>query len=238
MTPVEPQKIAATELAPLRDRIADSIRSSIIDGRVKPGERLTEPEVAKLLGVSRTPVREAFFQLISEGFVEAAPRRGVVVADLSQQDAEETYVLKGALEALAATLAAGRVTEQLTTILELINEELREAIEATPVDMGRVLDLNNRFHQTFSDASGNRKLSRLVTVYRRQTLRYNYIYLSAVSRLRQSVEEHRAMIAALRRKDVDEVGRLVRLHNDAALRSLRSFMAVPAATDRTPRSTT
>lgn len=234
MTPLNKQKIESAEVAPLRDRIADSIRSSIIDGRVKPGERLTEPEVAKLLGVSRTPVREAFFQLISEGFVEVAPRRGVVVADLSPQDAEETYILKGALEALAATLAVEKVTEELVHALEGINEELRAAVDAAPADMGRVLDLNNRFHQTLSDASGNRKLSRLVTVYRRQTLRYNYIYLSAVSRLRQSVEEHRAMIEALRRKDVDEVGRMVRLHNDAALRALRTFMASPAATERTP----
>jgi DNA-binding GntR family transcriptional regulator len=236
MTPLNQQKIAATEVAPLRDRIADSIRTSIMDGRVKPGERLTEPEVAKLLGVSRTPVREAFFQLISEGFVEAAPRRGVVVADLSPQDAEETYVLKGALESLAATLAAEKSTEGLVRDLSSINDELRAAIDATPLDMGRVLEINNRFHQTFSDASGNRKLSRLVTVYRRQTLRYNYIYLSAVSRLRQSVEEHQAMIEALRRKDVDEVGRLLRLHNDAALRSLRTYMASPAPTERTPRS--
>jgi DNA-binding GntR family transcriptional regulator len=234
MAPLNKQKIAPADVAPLRDRIADSIRSSILDGRVKPGERLTEPEVAKLLGVSRTPVREAFFQLISEGFVEAAPRRGVVVADLSPHDAEETYVLKGALEALAAQLAAEKASKELANSLEGINQELRAAIDASPLDMGRVLELNNRFHQTFSDASGSRKLSRLVTVYRRQTLRYNYIYLSAVSRLRQSVEEHRAMIEALRRKDVDEVGRLVRLHNDAALRALRTFMASPAATERTP----
>jgi DNA-binding GntR family transcriptional regulator len=234
MVPLNKQKIAAADVAPLRDRIADSIRSSIMDGRVKPGERLTEPEVAKLLGVSRTPVREAFFQLISEGFVEAAPRRGVVVADLSPQDAEETYVLKGALEALAALLAAEKSSNELANSLEGINEELHAAIDADPIDMGRVLELNNRFHQTFSDASGNRKLSRLVTVYRRQTLRYNYIYLSAVSRLRQSVEEHRAMIEALRHKEVDEVGRLVRLHNDAALRALRTFMASPAATERKP----
>ncbi len=236
MMPIEQQKIAAAELTPLRDKIADSIRTSIIDGRVKPGERLTEPEVSKLLGVSRTPVREAFFQLISEGFVEAAPRRGVVVADLSPQDAEETYVLKGTLEALAATLAAQRGRIGLAEELEAINADLRTAIELAPIDMGRVLELNNQFHQVLCDASGNRKLSRLVTVYRRQTLRYNYIYLSAVSRLRHSVEEHHAMIEALRRSDAEEVGRLVRLHNDAALHSLRTFMASPAATERSLRS--
>ena len=237
MTPAKKHKIEAAELAPLRDRIANSIRTSIIDGRIKPGERLTEPEVARLLGVSRTPIREAFFLLISEGFVETAPRRGVVVSDLSPQDAEETYVLKGALEGLAASLAATRVTQDLLASLAAINDELATAIAVTPAEMARVLDLNNSFHQTLTDASGNRKLSKLVTVFRRQTLRYNYIYLSALSRLRHSVEEHRTMIEALRRRDASEVERLVRLHNDAALRALREFMLKPQPPDRTPRTT-
>lgn len=237
MVPIRRQKIEAAELAPLRDRIADSIRTSIIDGRIKPGERLTEPEVAKLLGVSRTPIREAFFLLISEGFVEAAPRRGVVVSDLSPEDAEETYVLKGALEALAGSLAASRVTQELLASLAAINDELIALIADAPADMGRILDLNNTFHQTLTDASGNRKLSKLVTVFRRQTLRYNYIYFSALSRLRHSVEEHRTMIEALQRRDAPEVERLVRLHNDAALRTLREYMLSPHPAERTARST-
>ncbi|MEK6650230.1 MAG: GntR family transcriptional regulator [Bacteroidota bacterium] len=237
MRPAKRKKIEPAELAPLRDRIATSIRTSIIDGRIKPGERLAEPEVAKLLGVSRTPIREAFFLLISEGFVEAAPRRGVVVSDLSPQDAEETYVLKGALEALAASLAASRVTPELLASLATVNDELVAAIAVAPADMGRVLDLNNAFHQALTDASGNRKLSKLVTVYRRQTLRYNYIYLSALSRLRHSVEEHRTMIEALRRRDASEVERLVRLHNDAALRALREYMLTSHPIERKPGST-
>lgn len=217
-------KIETADLSPLRERIAESIRASIIDGRVKPGERLTEPDVAKQLGVSRTPIREAFFQLISEGFVEVAPRRGVVVAELSQTDAEETYVLKSALESLAASLALDHSTPELISLLKSINEELAEAIEKTPVDLGRVLDLNNRFHQTMTDASGNRKLSRIVTVYRRQTLRYTYIYLSALGRLRHSVTEHRAMIRALEKGERAELERLVRSHNEGTLKSLRSTM--------------
>ena len=217
-------RIESANLSPLRERIAESIRASIIDGRIKPGERLTEPEVAKLLGVSRTPIREAFFQLISEGFVEAAPRRGVVVAELSPEDAEETYVLKSALEALAATLAVSHVTQDLLTRLAKINNELAAAIERGAVDLGLVLELNNRFHQTLTDASANRKLSKIVTVYRRQTLRYTYIYLSALGRLRQSVEEHRAMIEALEKRDRAGLDRLVRIHNEGTLRSLRSMM--------------
>lgn len=237
MAPLQqPPKIAATEHPLLREGIADSIRSAILDGRMEPGERLTEPEVSRLLGVSRTPVREAFFQLISEGFVEAAPRRGVVVAPLSQDDAEETYLLKGTLEALAATLAVRNAPPGLADELDAVNADLQVAVGATPPDLGRILTLNDRFHRTLTEASGKTKLSRLVMVYRRQTLRYNYIYLSALSRLRHSVEEHRAIIAAFRRKDGEELGRLVRLHNEAALKALRTFMASSAEAGPGPRS--
>lgn len=237
MAPLQkPPKIAATEHPLLREGIADSIRSAILDGRLEPGERLTEPEVSRLLGVSRTPVREAFFQLISEGFVEAAPRRGVVVAALSQEDAEETYLLKGTLEALAATLAVRNAPPGLADELDAVNADLQVAVEATPPDVGRILALNDRFHRTLTEASGKAKLSRLVMLYRRQTLRYNYIYMSALSRLRHSVEEHRAIIAAFRRKDGEELARLVRLHNEAALKALRTFMASPASAAQGPRS--
>lgn len=224
MKPKTSSKFESADLSPLRERIVENIRASIIDGRVKPGERLTEPDVAKQLGVSRTPIREAFFQLISEGFVEVAPRRGVVVAELSQTDAEETYVLKSALESLAAALALERVTPELISSLKSTNEALTAAIERSPVDLGIVLELNNRFHQTLTDASGNRKLSRIVTVYRRQTLRYTYIYLSALGRLRQSVTEHRAMIQALEKRERAELERLVRVHNEGTLKSLRTMM--------------
>ena len=98
------------EVKPLRDRIVASIRDSIIAGKIKPGERLLEPDVAKMLGVSRPTLREAFLQLEAEDFVRVTPRRGAVVSELSVKDAEEIYVVKSALEALAARLAAGLIS--------------------------------------------------------------------------------------------------------------------------------
>ena len=98
-------------LTPLRDSIADSLRESIINGKIKPGERLLEPIVAKQLGVSRTPVREAFFQLESEGLVEVMPRRGAIVSEISVNDANELYSVRAVLEGLAAKLASKRISK-------------------------------------------------------------------------------------------------------------------------------
>ncbi|MEW5798120.1 MAG: GntR family transcriptional regulator [Bacteroidota bacterium] len=217
-------KIDVGEVKTLREQIATGIRSSIIDGRIGPGEKLTEEEIAHQLRVSRTPVREAFFQLVSEGFVDVEPRRGVVVREISLRDAEETYEVKGVLEGLAARLAVEHCTSDLIRTLEEINDALYLAADEQSADVKEILDLNNKFHLAISDACNNKKVIQQIVSLRRQTLRYNYVFLSALSRLRQSADEHQAIINALAHRDADEVERLLRLHNEAALASLRTFM--------------
>jgi DNA-binding GntR family transcriptional regulator len=216
--------ISIGEIKPLRERIADSIRANIIDGRLRPGERLAEPETARRLGVSRTPLREAFLQLVAEGFVELLPRRGVIVSDLSLRDAEETYSVKGVLEALAARLAARAGDPLLLQALDGVTRQIETSAEDAGFDLTTILTLNNAFHQTLTEGCGNRKLAAIITGLRRQTLRYNFLYLSAPPRLRQSLDEHHAILASLRNRDEQRIERLVRAHNDAALQALRAIM--------------
>lgn len=223
----------AAELAPLREKIAAMIRASIIDGRIGAGEKLREPVLSRQLGVSRTPLREALLQLDSEGFVEMTPRRGAVVRPLSRQDAAETYEVKGALEALAARLACERMEAATLKRLTDINDTIASLARARTVDQARILQLNAEFHQTLTDASGNEKLSQYVRVLRAQALRYNYIYLSVMSRLGESVAEHGRILDALRRKKADDVERLVREHGKSASRALCSYIErQPAPTTR------
>jgi len=217
-------KFELGEIKTLREQIAAGIRASIIDGRFQPGEKLTEEEIAHQLRVSRTPVREAFFQLVSEGFVDVEPRRGVVVRDISLRDAEETYELKGVLEALAARLAVEHCSSDLIRTLEGINDVLYREVEEQTLSAKEIIDINNNFHLTITEACNNKKLIQQIVALRRQTLRYNYVFLSTVSRLRQSAEEHQAIITALAHRNADEVERLLKLHNDAALDTLRSLM--------------
>lgn len=212
------------DIKPLRDRIAVSIRSLIIEGKVGPGERLREPELASQLGVSRTPLREALLLLDSEGFIQVHPRRGAIVSPISARDATETYQVKGALEALAARLACGQITPAHITRLEEINREIESAIDVGSEDHAKILRLNAEFHHTLSDAAGNEKLSQYIRLLRSQVLRYNYIYLSTLSHLADSVREHAAIIVALKDSDADGVERLVRAHGESACKALCSFI--------------
>ena len=110
----------------LREKILEMIRDAILKGTMKPGERVSEPELAERFGISRTPIREAFRQLESEGYLEVIPRKGAVVASLSERDIEEFYAIKILLEGFAAKMAAEKLTEKDIDRLESINERLKK----------------------------------------------------------------------------------------------------------------
>ncbi len=209
---------------PLRDRIAEMIRESIIDGKIRPGERLVEPDLASRLGVSRTPLREALLQLDSEGFVNVTPRRGAVVSDLSMEDAKETYLIKGALEPLAARLACEKITDAELESLQDIHERMSRSASTRTRDNRRILQLNSEFHSNISAASRNEKLIQYIRILRSQALRYNYIYLSVLSHLSASLREHARILEALARHDGDAADRLMRAHEDAARTALCSYI--------------
>ncbi len=212
------------EIKPLRDKIVSSIREAIIDGRIKAGERLMEPEVAKNLGVSRTPLREAFLQLESEGFVKVTPRRGAVVSSLSEKDAEEIYIVKSALEGVAARLAVRNISEETLQQLRTLNAEMEKMAGRKEKDYRTLLELNSKFHSMMNKASGNEKLCHLINLLRKQTLRYNYIYLSVLSHINQSVEEHRQIIDALTKKDQRLTETLVSNHGENAGKALCEYI--------------
>ncbi len=109
------------ESKPLREKIADKIRADIIKGVYKKnGERLVEPKLAKNLGISRTPIREALRQLEAEGFIEIVPRRGAIVKELTIKDIDDLYAIKANLEGLAARQAVIHMTdEQLETLINI-----------------------------------------------------------------------------------------------------------------------
>jgi DNA-binding GntR family transcriptional regulator len=218
------ESVRLEEVKPLRDRIAEMVRESIIDGRIRPGERLVEPDLASRLGVSRTPLREALLQLDSEGFVVVTPRRGAVVSELSIDDARETYLVKGALESLAARLACENITDDELESLAEIHDRMTRLASVKSRDNRRILQLNSEFHSSVCSASRVEKLIQYVRILRSQTLRYNYIYLSVMQHLSASLREHTRILEALGRRDGNAAERLVRAHEDAARIALCSYI--------------
>src|SRR4051812_14059546 len=106
----------------LRERILETIRDAIMSGSLKQGEKVAEPELAERFGISRTPIREAFRQLESEGYLTVIPRKGAVVAAFSERDVEEFYAIKSILEGYAARMACTNLTPKELDKLAAINQ--------------------------------------------------------------------------------------------------------------------
>ncbi|MEV4096018.1 GntR family transcriptional regulator [Streptosporangium saharense] len=138
---------------PLRDRVRDELRQRIIDDVYPPGTRLVETEIAAQLGVSRLPVRESIRALESEGFVRTIPRRGAVVAELSEQDVEELFDVREALEVLASQQAATRATKAELRRVRGILARARKALDSG--DRVALGEANEAFHDEILKLSHN-----------------------------------------------------------------------------------
>lgn len=185
-------------------QVYERLRELIIDGRLAPGTRIVETDVAARLGVSRTPVRGALQRLQQEGFVVDSPtlrQTRPTVAPLTSDDARELFLLVGALEGLAAHRAALGTTPQRAAVaasLTKINEAFAAAAAAKRPDHGRIFELDEQFHRCYMRAAGPRVLAIHATV-KPQAERYERLYVSMLeAKLQTSVVEHRAIVKAIR----------------------------------------
>lgn len=192
----------------LREKILETIRDSILKGSLKPGEKVAEPELAERFGISRTPIREAFRQLESEGYLTVIPRKGAVVTDLSERDVEEFYAIKSILEGYAARMAAERLSEKEIERLEAINAKLEGL--AAEGDVKTFFRIHNEFHELFIRASGNEKLADLIGQLGLKFNRLRVASLSLPGRMAISVKEHKKIIAAFRGKQGETADNLVK----------------------------
>ena len=183
----------------LREKILETIREAILKGDLKPGEKVAEPELAEQFGISRTPIREAFRQLESEGYLTVVPRKGAVVAALSERDVQEYYEVKSILEGYAAELAAKNLSEKELAKLEAINEHLKKL--ATAGDVKTFYKIHNDFHETFLKAADNIKLYELIKQLGMKFSRMRMASLSVDGRMAISVSEHDKLLEAFRQHD-------------------------------------
>jgi len=192
----------------LREKILETIREAIINGTLKSGERVSEPELAERFGISRTPIREAFRQLESEGYLTVAPRKGAMVTSLSERDVEEFYAIKSILEGYAARMAAEKLTDKEIERLEAINERLETLAEDG--DIKAFFKVHNEFHDLFIKAAGNEKLLELINQLMLKFNRLRIASLAIPGRMQISVNEHKKILDAFRKKDGERADGLVR----------------------------
>jgi DNA-binding GntR family transcriptional regulator len=190
---------AATEL----------IREAIVDGRLPPGQRLKEEELARELGISRTPVREALLVLQAEGLVDAAPNRGAVVRSHEADDLEDLYQLRALLEGYAARRAAANISDADVHCLRESCDRFESLIEG---EVQELVKVNLFFHNVILDAAASRRVAELVRKVIELPLVYrSYIWYS-VDQRRISAHYHRQITKALEARDGERAELVMKEH--------------------------
>ncbi len=192
--------------------VYELLRARILDGEVEPGQALSFDGLARELGVSKIPIREAVKRLEAERLVEVVLHVGARVAPISVEQAEHVYPIRRALNELATRLAAERITSQELARLDELQAQMEAAARAR--DTRAIEPLNRQFHNTIARASGNPELAEL---YRDLMARYSRfragLWLTH-ARAAEVMREHRAIVEALRAHDPDAAVRVTREHDE------------------------
>lgn len=204
------EPIRVDSYLPLRVQVYEALKEAITSGKLRPGERIIEDRICADLGVSRSPLREALRRLEGEGLVSILPRRGVTVTKLNPEDAIALFAVREVLEGLAASLASRHATARQLAGLESICDEMERQIQSGR--MGRVVDLNSRFHDLMAVTSRNRWLQEFIATIRAQTRRFYRSSIEDPNRAPKSLSEHRQILQALKERDSIEAESLARLH--------------------------
>lgn len=189
----------------------DYLKQAIVKGDIPPGQRLIENQLSAQMEVSRVPVREAVKKLEQEGLVERSGVRGFVVKGLTREEIEETLGIRALLESYAAYLATEHLTDAILKKLEESIEAYRTAFDKKS-STDKLMQLNTQFHEIIYKAAGSGKLYSLINSFRDAIHRYRRPLLASEHYAKVSLQDHEAMVKAMRRKDKKKVEELVRKH--------------------------
>lgn len=208
--------VNSTPLSPVSGPVSleklayDSIKSAILAFQLLPEENLVETDLARQLGISKTPVRDALSRLEKEGFVEKIPYKGYTVTGISQQAVIEIFEIRATLEGLSARQATPNFTEQdLETARELVfhhNEATRQG------DTQSASELNKQFHALILSKAKNSWLRQILGNLEDHLSRYRLLSNFQAGRLEKSAEEHNAILGAIIARQPEKAEQAVRTH--------------------------
>lgn len=189
------------ELQSLSCRLYHSLKKEILRGILKPGDRLTENSLAKRFGVSRTPVREALHRFIQDGFIQVVPGVGYSVKPVTVRDIHEVFRLRVILEGEATELATPRIEDtQLNEIEELLSYLMTaNNLEENDANRLEYVETNTNLHMIIAEASGNRRLLRIISSLLEEASRYAYLEYELVGN--KGIEESMLVVETMRARD-------------------------------------
>ncbi|ADL08922.1 GntR family transcriptional regulator [Thermosediminibacter oceani] len=207
----------------LRNKIYQHLKNAILNGVYKPGESLIELKIARELGVSRTPVREAIRQLELEGLVSSIPNKGVIVEGITEQDVEDIYTIRKMIEGLAARWAAEKITpEQLKELKDVL--DLMEFYTGKG-EIDKVSELDTRFHDIIFRACKSRPLESVLTNFHHFIQRARLVSIKSSGRAPISLEEHKEIYNALAVRDPNAAEKAMIRHVEKAKSNLHPYLA-------------
>jgi DNA-binding GntR family transcriptional regulator len=204
------QKINYAEMIVVR------LRGDIVSGRLRPNEHLAESVIAQRMKMSRTPVREAFQLLETQGYLSRLPNGRLIVTDHSPSQIRNLYEVREALETMALKLACQRATEEEIEQAQELHERMFEAVQKR--DINQFIELNSAFHNKILSACGNEQLWSLLRTFRDQYYDRRLVRVFNSSDWRNMPKQHKRLLDAVRQRDPRLAEKAVREHITTALR--------------------
>ena len=205
-------------------RIYSDLRAELVSLQRHPGEAVSEAEIALSYGVSRTPVREAILKLSDEGLLEIFPQSGIFVSRIPLAALPEAIVIRKALEATTAQMAAQRATASQILNLHSILERQREANAAGDSDAFHQAD--ETFHATIADVAGYPGIWTLIQQVKVHVDRYRRLTLPQVGRIGRAIGEHEAILDAIEAHDPDAARGAMELHLERLLADISATQSI------------
>ncbi|MCM3705577.1 MULTISPECIES: GntR family transcriptional regulator [Cytobacillus] len=196
-------------LISIRERVYLHIKDLILDGEFKAGDRLVERELAERLNISRTPIREALFRLESQGFVKTVPRKGVIVADISEKEIIEVFTILSSLEVLAAKLAVQKLDDEMESMFAGSIKKVKEYLNNPEEDAA---ELHRELNHLLYSSAKNVKLYEMLSGLSDYIRAFAKIGHKNPGRAKQSMEEHLKIMEAIVNKEMEMAEYLTKIH--------------------------
>ncbi len=219
MSVAQAQAVAPTA----QDRAAAALRAAILEGELRPGQRVSQEAWAARIGVSPIPLREALRALAGEGLVTYRPRRGYVVTELDLDDLIEVYRLRRQLETDALIRGVPRASRDDVAYLRRASEECRNA--GASGDVAGQLTANRRFHERLHGLAGSAPLLRVIGLLWDSTEAYRALYYVLPGEADEAHRAHEAIISAVAERNASRAVQLQDAHRERALARLRVVLS-------------
>ncbi len=213
----------------LHHELVPFLRDMIIEGELKPGDKIQEPKLCERFGVSRTPLREALKVLAAEGLLQITPNRGAVVAKITDDEIDQLFPIMGTLEALAGELATQRLTKASFKRLNDMHKRMVGHYEAS--EWAPYIKLNRQIHETIFELADNKALSALYNSLMVRIHAVRYVARKSAARWAEAVDDHNRLMAAFEARDTAAVSAILREHLRHKAEMVREALSAAATAE-------